>query len=297
MAKFGLGKGLADLETEAGASPEISTLAGMADRVVVRSLPLSQIGANPDQPRKRFAPDELSDLAQSIREHGVLQPIIVRTVTGMPHLYEIVAGERRWRASELAGRTTIPALVKPLSPENAMEIALIENVQRENLNAIEECDAYHTIMTKCNYSMADLSNLIGKSESYIRNITRLAKLPEKVKELVRDGELSASHARALAVAENPEKLAEDIISKELSVAEVTEIVRSGPRSGGARRNNRARAKEYPAESLRKAEREIEDAIGVRAHFSVKASGGGTLTLSFKNVTEMEMLAELLKQGK
>ena len=164
---------------------------------MVRQIPLSQIGANPDQPRKNFSPDELNELAQSIVEHGVLQPIIVRSVMGMPHLYEIVAGERRWRASQIAGKDAIPALVKPLTPESAMEIALIENVQRENLNAIEESDAYRNIMEKLGYGISDLTKLIGKSESYIRNIMRLAALPDNVKDMVKSGEISASHARTI----------------------------------------------------------------------------------------------------
>jgi ParB family chromosome partitioning protein len=295
MAKFGLGKGLADLQTEMGASPEIATLAGMPERVVVRQIPMGQIAPNPDQPRKSFPLDELEDLAQSIREHGVLQPIIVRGVSGMPHLYEIVAGERRWRASQIAGQDTIPALVKPLTPESAMEIALIENVQRENLNAIEECDAYKNIMDKCNYSMNDLSNLIGKSESYIRNCIRLATLPDNVKQLVKSGELSASHARTLAVAENAEELARKIIDDEMSVSDAARLVKSAPRASGAKRSARKKPP-YPAEILQKHEHAIEDALKLKAKLSVRSSGAGSLTLYFNTVIQMEMLVELLKQA-
>jgi ParB family chromosome partitioning protein len=292
MAKFGLGKGLADLETEAGASPEIAALSGMPERTVVRPIPISQIGANPDQPRKNFRADELEDLAQSIREHGVLQPIIVRAVAGMPHLYEIVAGERRWRASRIAGTETIPALVKPLSPESAMEIALIENVQRENLNAIEECDAYRNIMDKCGYELPDLSALIGKSESYIRNVTRLAALPENVKEMVRAGELSASHARTLAVSGNAEELAKKIMSEDLTVAEAAQLVKGGPRAKTAKRRAPARYG-YPPELLREAEEKLEKSLGMKTKLSVRASGAGTLSLRFQNKTQMELLIGLL----
>jgi ParB family chromosome partitioning protein len=292
MAKFGLGKGLADLQTEAGQSPEVAALADMPERVVVRQIPISQIGANPDQPRKTFSEDELDDLAQSIREHGVLQPIIVRAVMGMPHLYEIVAGERRWRASQIAGRATIPALVKPLSPENAMEIALIENVQRENLNAIEECDAYKTIMEKCRYALSDLSRLVGKSESYIRNILRLSALPDKVKALVKSGELSASHARAISVAENAEALAEKIISEELSVHEAEDLVKSAPRSAGARARKKM---SYLSEIALETELEISKATGLRTKLSIRPGGKGSLTLYFQNTVQMELLTETLKQ--
>ena len=158
--KFGLGRGLADLQLAKGTIPDISVLAG-TERVIVKQIPLAQIGTNPDQPRKTFNEAELNDLAQSIREKGVLQPILLRTVTGRPYTYEIVAGERRYRASKLAGLNEIPALVKTLSNENAMEIALIENVQRENLNPVEEANAYQNLMTECGYEIADVVRLIG----------------------------------------------------------------------------------------------------------------------------------------
>ena len=294
MAKFGLGKGLTELETEMGQSPEIQTLAGMPERVLVRPVPINQIGANPDQPRKTFSAGDLEDLAQSIREHGVLQPIIVRAVSGMPYVYEIVAGERRWRACQLLKKETIPALVKPLSPENAMEIALIENVQRENLNAIEECDAYAAIMEKCGYTLDALSRLIGKSESYIRNIMRLGNLPKSVKDLVIAGEISASHARTLATAENAEELAKKIIDNNLNVHETAQIVKEGPRAGTAKRKARKNIGGIAAEEIRKIERAIEDATGLEAKIAVKASGAGKITLSFASLAELELLTETLR---
>ena len=195
-----MGRGLADLTQEMGNIPDISILTG-AERVVVKQIPLAQIAPNPDQPRKTFTESELSDLAASIREKGVLQPILLRAVSGRPYMYEIVAGERRFRASKLAGLTEIPALIKQITPENAMEIALIENVQRENLNPIEESNAYKNIMEKCGYELSDVARLIGKSESYIRNIMRLDTLPPDVKEMVEQGKISASHARTIAVAQ------------------------------------------------------------------------------------------------
>ncbi|MDE6477949.1 MAG: ParB/RepB/Spo0J family partition protein, partial [Alphaproteobacteria bacterium] len=231
--KFGLGRGLADLKQEMGTIPDISILTG-AERVVVKQIPLAQIGANPDQPRKTFSDEELNDLAASIRAQGVLQPILLRAVTGRPYQYEIVAGERRYRASKMAGLAEIPALVKTLSNENAMEIALIENVQRENLNPIEEAAAYKNLMEKCQYELVDVSRLIGKSESYIRNIMRLDTLPDSVKLLVESGQLSASHARTIAVAENPEVLAHEIIANKMSVADTERKVKDTARSTKSR---------------------------------------------------------------
>lgn len=153
-SKFGLGRGLADIQAGMGAIPDISILTG-GERVVIKQIPLVQIGANPDQPRKTFKDAELNDLAASIKEKGVLQPILLRAVSGRSYNYEIVAGERRFRASKLAGLTEIPAVIKKLDDNNAMEIALIENVQRENLDPIEEAAAYKNLIDKCNYDMAD----------------------------------------------------------------------------------------------------------------------------------------------
>lgn len=289
MSKFGLGRGLADLQQEMGNIPDISILTG-AERVVVKQIPLAQIGANPDQPRKTFTESELSDLAASIREKGVLQPILLRAVTGRPYMYEIVAGERRYRASKLAGLTEIPALIKKITPENAMEIALIENVQRENLNPIEESNAYKNIMEKCGYELADVARLIGKSESYIRNIMRLDTLPTDVKQMVEQGSISASHARTIAVAENPTELAHQIIDNNLSVAETEKIVRNVTR----KKTSRAYvSKTIDADSVREIESKISNALGVNARLQEKRGGSGQIVLSFSTRTQLNELVDKL----
>lgn len=289
MSKFGLGRGLADLQQEMGNIPDISILTG-AERVVVKQIPLAQIGANPDQPRKTFTESELSDLAASIREKGVLQPILLRAVTGRPYMYEIVAGERRYRASKLAGLTEIPALIKKITPENAMEIALIENVQRENLNPIEESNAYKNIMEKCGYELADVARLIGKSESYIRNIMRLDTLPTDVKQMVEQGSISASHARTIAVAENPTELAHQIIDNNLSVAETEKIVRNVTR----KKTSRAYiSKTIDADSVREIESKISNALGVAAKLQEKRGGSGQIVLSFSTRTQLNELVDKL----
>ena len=232
-SKFGLGRGLADIQAGMGAIPDISILTG-GERVVIKQIPLAQIGANPDQPRKTFKDAELNDLAASIKEKGVLQPILLRAVPNKPYNYEIVAGERRFRASKLAGLTEIPAVIKKLDDDNAMEIALIENVQRENLDPIEEAAAYKNLMEKCNYDMADVSRLIGKSDSYIRNAIRLIDLPYAVRQMVSNGEISASHARTIAVADNPVELAREIVNNKMSVADIAKRVKNVKRAGKSR---------------------------------------------------------------
>lgn len=289
MSKFGLGRGLADLQQEMKNIPDISALTGVG-RVVVKQIPLVQIGANPDQPRKTFSDAELAELAASIREKGVLQPILLRAVSGRPYMYEIVAGERRYRASKLAGLAEIPALVKTLSPENAMEIALIENVQRENLNAIEESDAYKNIMEKCGYELADVARLIGKSESYIRNIMRLDTLPTDVKEMVKRGDISASHARAIAVAADPSALAKKIVSENMSVSATEKMVKNS----GRRTNSRAyTTKTIDADAVRDIESRISAKFGVNVKLHEKRGGAGQIVLSFATRTQMQELVDKL----
>ena len=287
--KFGLGRGLADLQATRGTIPDISLLTP-SERVVVKQIPLAQIGANPDQPRKTFTESELSDLAASIKEKGVLQPILLRAVQGRSYLYEIVAGERRYRASKMAGLSEIPALVKTIDDNNAMEIALIENVQRENLNPIEEANAYKNLMECCDYEMADVSRLIGKSDSYIRNMLRLTSLPDSVQNLVGQGELSASHARTIAVAENPEDLAHKIIANKLSVADTERLVKNGPRASGAKKHI---SKTIDAQTVRDIEKKISKVLGVSAKISERRGGAGHITLNFATRTQLFDLVERL----
>lgn len=289
MSKFGLGRGLADLNKEMGAIPDISILTG-TERVVVKQIPLTQIGANPDQPRKTFTEDELADLAASIKEKGVLQPILLRAVSGKPYMYEIVAGERRFRASKLAGLTEIPALVKQITPESAMEIALIENVQRENLNPIEESNAYKNIMDKCGYDLSDVARLIGKSESYIKNTMRLDALPADVKSMVEKGDLSASQARLLVVAENPTELAKQIVNNKMSVVEAEKLVK------GAARKTTSRAyvaKTMEPKVVRDIEFKISDALGVKVKLQERRGGAGQIILSFATRVQMQELIDKL----
>ncbi|MBR4475100.1 MAG: ParB/RepB/Spo0J family partition protein [Alphaproteobacteria bacterium] len=291
MAKFGLGRGLDDLEKEIGDVPNMSILTG-AERVVVRKIPLSQIGANPNQPRKTFSDDELSDLAASIREKGVITPILLRSVAGKPYMYEIVAGERRFRASKLAGKTDIPAIIKTITNENAMEIALIENVQRENLNPIEEANAYKNLMEQCHYELADVVRLIGKSESYIRNSIRLTELPASVQKMVQDGDISASHARTIVVADDPEKLAHEIKDKKLSVAATDKLVHTTKRSAKSRTYV---SHTIDSKTLKSMEQGISTAIGAPVKIIEKRGGAGQIVLSFASRNELHELVKKLIQ--
>lgn len=289
MSKFGLGRGLADIQANMGEMPDISILTG-GERVVIKQIPLAQIGANPDQPRKTFNAAELNELAASIKEKGVLQPILLRAVTGRPYNYEIVAGERRFRASKIAGLAEIPAVVKKLDDNNAMEIALIENVQRENLDPIEEAAAYKNLMEKCEYEMADVCRLIGKSESYIRNAMRLLDLPETVINMVKSGEISASHARTIAVADDPVALAHEIIDKKMSVADVATRVKNVKRAGKSRGFVN---KTIAAADVKQIESSISKSLKVPAKLVERRGGAGQIVLRFNTRIELQELVEKL----
>lgn len=288
-SKFGLGRGLADIQANMGEMPDISILTG-GERVVIKQIPLAQIGANPDQPRKTFNAAELQELAASIKEKGVLQPILLRSVSGRPYNYEIVAGERRFRASKIAGLTEIPAVVKKLDDNNAMEIALIENVQRENLDPIEEAAAYKNLMDKCGYDMADVCRLIGKSESYIRNATRLLDLPSSVIDMVKNGAISASHARTIVVADNPAALAQEIVDKKLSVADIEKRVKNVKRAGN--RRGFVNKNIAPAD-VKQIESSITKSLKVPAKLVERRGGAGQIVLKFNTRIELQELVEKL----
>ena len=286
-----LGKGLAELNEEMGQIPDISVLTG-AERVVVKQIPLAQISPNPDQPRKTFNEKEMNELAESIKEKGVFNPIILRSVQNKPYLYEIVAGERRFRAAKLAGLSEIPALVKNLDDKNAMEIALIENVQRENLNPVEEAEGYKNLMEKCQYELADVSKLIGKSESYIRNLMRINSLPDSVKQLIKDDKISASHARTIAVSDNPEQLAHDIINNNLSVAETQKHVKNSNRSQKSRSFTQNTLDSAYVEKIEsKLSRHFDADVKLRE----KRGGAGQFIISFANRIQMEDLINKLSK--
>lgn len=287
MSKFGLGRNLGDLQNEIGTVPDISILSGV-DRVTVRQIPLVQIGVNPDQPRKTFSENELAELAASIREKGVLQPILLRPVKNRDYNYEIVAGERRYRASKMAGLAEIPALVKQLENQNAMEIALIENVQRENLNPIEESAAYINLMEQCDYTLSDVSRLIGKSESYIKNMVRLNGLPTDVKKMVEQGEISASHARAIAVADDPVAMARKIIENKMSVADTEKEVKRVARSTKSRSFSQ---KTMDEGTVRDMTNRIARALNAKIQIREKRGGAGQIVISFENRMHLNELVD------
>jgi ParB family transcriptional regulator, chromosome partitioning protein len=305
----GLGRGLSALlgeETEMitapgapsaapeGAAEQSSsvTVAGPATEGA-QEIPIELIHRNPDQPRVHFAEEELAELEASIRDKGVLQPILVRPSPSIPGEFEIVAGERRWRAAQRAGLQTIPALVRELDDARAFEFAIVENVQRENLNAMEEARAYRALMDRLGHTQEEAATRVGKSRSHVANTMRLLALPEGVQDHVVHGRLTAGHARALLGAEDAEALAEQIIEKQLSVRDVEALVR--PKTDAPKKASGPRAKGAPAtkdpdtEAL---EAGLEEMLGMGVDIADRG-GAGELKIRYASLEQLDELCRRL----
>ena len=246
----------------------------------------SQILANQQQPRKNFKPEELKDLANSIKSKGVLQPIIVRPKSN--NQFEIVAGERRWRASQIAGIHEIPALIKDMNDEMVQEAALIENIQRENLNAVEEARAYKAILENKHSDYDNLSSVVGKSKSHVSNMIRLLELEEEILDFIVSGKLSMGHARALIGVPNALILAKEIIAKKLSVRQVEKNT-----SNFKKKKNK---KIFKDPNIIDLESELSEKIGLKTsiHFNEEGSSG-SLTLYYSDLDQLDDLMKRLKK--
>lgn len=224
----GLGRGLsalmADVTPPAAAPVEGQ---GEAARRPDMMVPIEKVHPNPDQPRRTFTQDQLDELAASIKEKGIIQPLVVRPMPGKPGAFEIVAGERRWRAAQLAMQHTVPVVVRDFDDTEVLEVAIIENIQRADLNPVEEAAGYKALMEKFGHTQEKLSEVLGKSRSYIANLVRLLQLPDEVQEFLRDGKLSAGHARALITADDAVTLAKKVIHSGLSVRETERLAKKG----------------------------------------------------------------------
>ena len=226
-SRRGLGRGLAALLGDADPPrPATSEGAPASPEGSAREAPVELLRRNPEQPRRQFDDTEIEELAQSIREKGVLQPILVRPAPGAPGEWQIVAGERRWRAAQLAGLHVVPILVRELSDSDVLEIGIVENVQRADLNPIEEAAGYRALMDRFGRTQADVAQVVGKSRSHVANALRLLELPEGVREHVTAGRLSSGHARAIAAAPEPARLAQAIVARGLSVRQAEALARA-----------------------------------------------------------------------
>ena len=256
------------------------------DEKSYKLINISEIRANISQPRKNFKKEELEELASSIKSQGVLQPILVRATDN--NQYEIIAGERRWRAAQIAGIHEIPTIIKETNNETTRLLALIENIQRENLNAVEEAKAYKEILEKKSTNSDELSGMVGKSKSHISNMVRLLELDEAVLNFVISGELSMGHARALVGVPNAKEKAEEIINKKLSVRQVEKNT-----SGFKKKKKRIKIKDPNIADL---EKELSEKIGLKTsiHFNEEGSSG-YLTLYYSDLDELDDIINRLKK--
>jgi len=279
----GLGRGLSALLGEA---EDIAHAGEPADGV--RDIPIELVHSNPNQPRQFFREDDIATLADSIRDKGVLQPILVRPSPRTTGEYEIVAGERRWRAAQLAGLRVIPALVRTLDDERALEISIVENVQREDLNAMEEAQAYRALMQRFGHTQDQAAKSVGKSRSHVANTIRLLQLPESVQQHVIHGRLSAGHARALLSAENPERVAELVVEQQLSVREAEAMVR-GKAVGPKKASGPRKSKDADTASL---EVDLEDALGMSVDVADRG-GAGEVRIRYASLEQLDELCRRL----
>jgi ParB family chromosome partitioning protein len=284
-----LGRGLAALIGDHSPSPPPA--AASADPSHQWQVPIEFLRPNPNNPRRNFDEAELEELASSIREKGVIQPILVRAVGAGRDRYEIIAGERRWRAAQRANLHVVPVTQIEAGDKEALEIAIIENVQRTDLNALEEARGYQQLASEFNYSQADLAKVIGKSRSHIANTIRLLKLPDSVQDLLAKGALSAGHARALLVAHAPETLAKDIVAKGLSVRDVERLVQAET-SGSAPPAGRAAAPEKDADT-RALESALTDVLGLIVRIEHKGERG-EVRIRYTSLEQLDGLCRRLR---
>lgn len=293
----GLGRGLsalmADIEPNTDGAGEVAVKA-------TRMLPVDQLYPNPDQPRRHFDAEALEELANSIRSKGVIQPLIVRAKAGAANAYEIVAGERRWRAAQSAGVHDVPVVVREFSDEDVLEIAIIENIQRADLNAIEEAAGYEQLMSRFGHTQEKLAQALGKSRSHIANLLRLLNLPDVVQKAVRDGKLSAGHARALVTAPDPVAMSEEIIRRGLSVRETEKLVKDAlnPKPDTPTKpSGKVSGAEKDADT-KALEADLSAALGMKVtinHHLGKESGA--VTISYDTLEDLDALCMVLSAGR
>ena len=290
LSRKRLGRGLAALigDLDQPAQPNQAPKA-RPDRV----LPIEKVVRSAGNPRRVFSDDDLEELAASIRVHGVIQPIVVRPVAGQEAegTHEIIAGERRWRAAQRAGLVEVPVIVREVDDRVALELAIIENVQRSDLNPVEEALGYQQLMDEHDYTQNDLGQVIGKSRSHVANTLRLLKLPDSVRAMVSDGVLSAGHARTLVTAEDAEMLARRIVDEGLSVRQAEALAASGEPGPAAQKPKRM-SPEKDADTLA-LERTLSDALGYRVEIDHREPGG-RITVHYKSLEQLDAICHLLQ---
>lgn len=290
MSRKRLGRGLAALLGDADTDIEAVERARSQRRV-----PIEFVAANPNNPRRSFGADELEDLTRSVREKGIVQPILVRPQPGLPleeNRYEIIAGERRWRAAQQAGLHEIPVLIQIVNDKEALELAIVENVQRADLNPIEEANGYQQLLDGFDYTQQDLASVIGKSRSHVANTLRLLKLPEKVQTLLQEGALTAGHAKILVTADDPGAMAQRIIDGELSVRAAEELMREAVSNTSSQSETvAAQPKDADTQAL---ENSLSEILGLLVDLRHKPKGNGELRIKYKTLDQLDFITAKLR---
>jgi ParB family chromosome partitioning protein len=289
MPKSRLGRGLASLIGEPNTAP-----ARLPPEGEQRLVSIDQLRGGHLNPRKDFRDEELTELAESIRSKGLVQPIICRPDPAGSG-YEIVAGERRWRAAQKAGLHAVPVIVRELADREVLELAIIENVQRADLNAIEEAGGYRELIERYEYSQEQLSEIIGKSRSHVANTLRLLKLPEGVQSMVQNGRLTAGHARALIGRPDAEDLARQIIDRDLNVREVEAMVQTGV-AGNDPIGDRGRKPREKDPDTKAFEKELSDALGLKVEIKRGSGESGNLIIKYGNFDQLDYIRQRLGVG-
>ncbi len=294
-ARRGLGRGLSALMADV--TPAQETAQADAARRPDRVLPIESLIPNPDQPRRSFTQEQLEELAASIRAKGIIQPIIVRPDPRQDGKFEIVAGERRWRAAQIAKLHEVPVLIREFDDTEVLEVAIIENIQRADLNAIEEAAGYRQLMFKFGHTQEKLAEALGKSRSHIANLMRLLNLPESVQTLVSDGRLSAGHARALITAPDPAALAQSVVAKGLSVRETEKLVKDGLPSKRKKAPDGAFQMDKDADT-RALEGDLSAALGMKVRIDHSpGQDAGRVTISYDTLEQLDALCRILSAAR
>jgi ParB family chromosome partitioning protein len=289
-ARSRLGRGLAALIGDV----DVEAQSGERARPP-RRVPIEFLKPNPRNPRRAYPEAELEELAQSLRERGMVQPIVVRKAKGAAEEYEIIAGERRWRAAQRAGLHEVPIVVLEVSDAQALELAIIENVQRSDLNPLEEAAGYQALATEFGRSQEEIAEIVGKSRSHVANTLRLLKLPETVKAYISAGKISAGHARALINMADPEAVARDIVERGLNVREVETIAQEQAAAGGKKRRGGGRPPRHKDPNTVALEKRVSDALGLVVSVDHRGKGG-TLHIRYRDLEQLEEILRRLEKG-
>ena len=281
IQKKGLGRGLSSLMGDVEI-PLNETSNKSSDTII----PISKLRANPLQPRRLFNKESINELAASIKSKGLVQPILVRPSEKNPGDYEIIAGERRWRAAQIAQLHEMPAVIKNLNDVESLEIAIIENVQRSDLTVIEEAASYKKLIESYGHTQEQLSEIVGKSRSHVANIMRLLTLPQSIQDMITEGKISAGHARAIMNSAFPEKLAEKIVSENLSVREAESIAKQGKNQ-----IKKVKLKDPDTVDL---ENSLSQQLGLNVEINHKENKGGYIKIDYKNLDQLELVTKKLK---